>query len=169
MKFLIALILTFLFISCKKEQSKNTAIQYSKFGVDQVGGRYYANTQLKINYPNKPETVFDSDYSVDIKYLGNGKIKFDLNSKLNLPDSLKHIYYSLVSKIESVQANNSGMCFYYFQSDKKYKPFYSSDSVSYSTLNISMNTLLPPYDYVESKIDFTYFESIINEFSAERK
>lgn len=169
MKILIALIFTFLFIACKKEQTKSTTNQYSKFGIEHVGGRYYPKTQLKIQYPNNPETIFDNNYTVDISYLGNGKIKLDLNSKLNLPDSLKHIYYSLFSKIESVQANNSVMCFYYFQSDKKYKPFYSSDSVSYSTLNISMNTMLPPYDKVESNIDFTYFESIINEFSAERK
>lgn len=170
MKLIITLsVILFFVISCKKDDKKNTTNQYSKFGVENVGGRYYPKTQLKINYPNNPETVFDNNYTVDIKYLGNGKIKLDLNTSLNLPDSLKHINYTLFTKFESVQANNSGLCIYSFQSDNKYKPNYAFDSISYSTLNISMNTFMPPYDNVKSSIDFTYFESIIDIFTAERK
>lgn len=165
-------------ISCKKETTEPTptsptptpAVKYTKFGVENVGGRYYPKTQIKIQYPNNPETIFDNNYTADISYLGNGKIKFDLNPSVSLPDSLKHINYTLHHKSETILGGNntlSGMCIYYFYSDKKYKPSPYTDSTSYSYLTFTMTS----YDgkSVSSSFDFTYYPSLINQFSAERK
>lgn len=169
MKFLIALTLTFLFISCKKEQAKSTINQYSKFGVEHVGGKYYPKTQLNIQYPDKPETVFDNNYTVDISYLGNGKIKFVLNPSVSLPDSLKHINYTLHHKSETITSENIGLCIYYFYSDKKYKPSPYTDSTSYSTLVLTLTNWTSTDRSVNGSFDFTYHTSIMDPFSAQRK
>jgi hypothetical protein len=162
-------------ISCKKEIAKTTttpppSVKYTKFGVENVGGKYYPKTQIKIQYPNNPETIFDNNYTADISYLGNGKIKFDLNPSVSLPDSLKQINYSLHHKSETILGGNNtlnGMCIYYFYSDKKYKPSPYTDSTSYSYLIFTMTS----YDgkSVSSSFDFTYHKSIMDLFSAQRK
>ncbi len=169
MKLLIIVIISFFFIACKKEEKKSNTNQYSQFGVEHVGGRYYPKTQLKIQYPNKPETIFDNNYTADISYLGNGKIKFVLNPSVSLPDSLKYINYTLHHKSETITAENSGLCIYYFYSDKKYKPSPYTDSTSYSTLVVTLTTMTSSDKSIIGSFDFTYYPSIINQFSAVRK
>jgi hypothetical protein len=174
-KYLIYSFMMLFLISCKKETTTPSsptptpAVKYTKFGVENVGGKYYPKTQIKIQYPNNPETIFDNNYTADISYLGNGKIKFDLNPSVSLPDSLKHINYTLHHKSESITAENIGLCIYYFYSDKKYKPSPYTDSTSCSTLVLTLTNWTSTDRSVNGSFDFTYHTSIMDLFSAQRK
>lgn len=131
---LFSVVICFVFSSCEKEETTpntNTTPQtptYTKMGIDQVGGIYKPGQDLQINIPNVPETVFDSKYSIELKYLGNQKVKMVINSQTNLPSSLKSKDYFIHKSYENSSASS------YFLSDV------SPDSTAYTygKINISL-------------------------------
>ena len=100
-------VVCFTFLSCEKENptpTTNTTPQppkYTEIGIDQVGGVYKAGQDLQINIPNVPETVFDLKYSIELKYLGNQKVRMVINSQTNLPSSLKSKDYFIHKAYET--------------------------------------------------------------------
>ncbi len=85
MKTILTLLLITALLSCKKTTNTPTNNQ---IGIAYAGGTYTAGSIGSLHYSDYPYT--DPNATIDVKYIDSFKLDFTINTKLNLPNYLKH-------------------------------------------------------------------------------
>ena len=85
MKTILSLLLVLALVSCKKATTTPTNNQ---IGIAYASGTYIAGSTGALNYTDYPYS--DPNATIDVKYIDSFKLDFTVNTKLNLPNYLKH-------------------------------------------------------------------------------
>ena len=95
MKTIVSLLFLTALFSCKKTTTTPTNNQ---IGIAYAGGTY---TSGLINYTDYPYT--DPNATIDVKYIDSFKLDLTINTKLNLPNYLKHFTADLKYQVSETK------------------------------------------------------------------
>ena len=129
MKKIVSMILITALLSCKKTTTTPTNNQ---IGIAYAGGTYTAGSTGALNYTDYPYT--DPNATIDVKYIDSFKLDFTVNTKLNLPNYLKHFTADLKDLVAETKTSGTYMDYFIY-----------SDSIQGGNCGLTMYTtnLLP--------------------------
>ena len=133
MKIIVSLLLITALLSCKKTTTTPTNNQ---IGIAYAGGTYTSGSSGTLNYTDYPYS--DPNATIDVKYIDSFKLDFIVNTKLNLPNYLKHFTADFKNYVSETKTTG-----WYFGT---YSDIYnkSLDSIQGGSFGLSMYTNLIP-------------------------